>query len=145
MPTCPMCGEDFRSGGTFTTHVQNCDAAPDDPAAGGVEAELKRVRERLTRLEETVGNMPDPEALRNAAKSAANNYDELVELREQLRGDLDELEDEVADIEDKTVFTCGACGAYIPFPWREPSKCYNCGTGFNWDGVEEGLKEEVTA
>ena len=138
MNTCPMCGEDFPEGGAFYTHVNNCDSDPETPSDGGLKAEVKRLRERLNRLEDQFVNTPGDDEFntlwravmetdgRVPSNSRLRDYENGLEQLRQLRNRLDSL-----------FANCPACGAEIPAP-SEPGEgeCPECETAVAFDSSD---------
>jgi rubrerythrin len=143
MPICPHCGEEYRKGGTFTTHVQSCSTAAKDAEAStdggvssGVKNEVQALRARVERLEQEAVGLPSGEKMDGAIQDA----DRALERVGTLRDDLANLREEVEEIDDAAVFGCNECGRTIGMPWREPDRCPDCGLRFDWDAVEDDLR-----
>lgn len=133
MPTCPHCGDEFRPGGTYNTHVRNCDADPDEPAADS-ETELERLRERLSRLEDTVTSFPSNRQFETLWR-AVMDANESVPSNSRLR-DYDDALDRLSALESKLEkFTeeCPACGTEVPAPHEAGrAECPACGETIEW-------------
>lgn len=145
MPICPHCGKEYRKGGTFTTHVQNCDARGEgaekaaDGGAVDMEKEVETLRARLERVEQQAVNTPSNQKVNTArddAERAMENVGTLRDDLDRLRRRLDELQEEV----DSMAITCGECDQIISMPWREPRTCSNCGERLAWDALEEKMR-----
>lgn len=141
MPLCPYCGKEYRKGGTYATHVRNCDGAENvedaaevspDGGSANLDKELETIRARLSRVEQEAISTPSQEKV-NGARDDAESALESVGM---LRDEVEKLRQRVETMDEYLMATCASCGEEIPLPWREPEHCENCGSDLAWGQME---------